>query len=622
MTPDGKKYEKRYYSDRSGGGERDRPTTSGFAPSLREKHTGFSPVRQVRPSTAGPASNRENLAMYLERMERILAEVQATHTDLLSRRNKRRNSRGSDVEERTTSSGQSSEPPEVETVPLDIDEILADASIEESPVKSPPRRLRDVLEARGRTPPRARLKSIQAARARTAAAKLEKTGNDNARAAAERRPSTAAKRTSALKKLRRVSARKRSVRQSNSQENTKGVQTGAGSDKGSPEGVIAVTSSTFCLNPDASAHALDQFGSNSKGIGSPMGSLGDTAADVSRMLLSESSVDDLKKEEDSLAMRAAVLGKLREMDAKTKAALLANLRRVLVRRRLQSKMGRSIVADIKHLIELIDGFGDETSASTLQNRQLELKMRNQFARDLSAKKRELLALLTTSRSLAPRVLKKPAVPVTPLKRLSKSLRIRNRPGTAPAPAASAGTGGGMIANKAVDVGRGTKIAWDEKENKKNGETARDQSGRESHNTGSRRGSKGSDTTGDESADADRGVEASDRDKPPTRMSFLKRKRAKVKMYKIPNYSHVKSVVDSHHVDYENDDISEAYFGADARPSTAPAASERDRTPAGGPRSSMVRNDFPIDDLKEILGLPSQGKETPASALGLPPTRCR
>ena len=93
----------------------------------------------------------------------------------------------------------------------------------------------------------------------------------------------------------------------------------------------------------------------------------------------------------------------------------------------------------------------------------ELKMRNQFARDLSAKKRELLALLTTSRSLAPRVLKKPAVPVTPLKRVSKSLRIRNRPGTAPAPAASTGTGGGMIANKAVDVGRGTKIAWDEKE---------------------------------------------------------------------------------------------------------------------------------------------------------------
>ena len=96
-----------------------------------------------------------------------------------------------------------------------------------------------------------------------------------------------------------------------------------------------------------------------------MGSLGDTAADVSRMLLSESSVDDLKKEEDLLAMRAAVLGKLRKMDAKTKAALLANLRRALVRRRLQSKMGRSIVADIKHLIELIDGFGDETSASTL-----------------------------------------------------------------------------------------------------------------------------------------------------------------------------------------------------------------------------------------------------------------
>ena len=55
VTLDGKKYEKRYYSDRSGGGERDRPTTSGFAPSLRERHTGFSPVRQVRPSTAGRA---------------------------------------------------------------------------------------------------------------------------------------------------------------------------------------------------------------------------------------------------------------------------------------------------------------------------------------------------------------------------------------------------------------------------------------------------------------------------------------------------------------------------------------------------------------------------------------
>ena len=122
VTPDGKKYERRSYSDgerrRAGAEERERPTTSGYGTSLRERHTGFSPVRhQVRPSTAGPTSNRENLAVYLERMERILAEVQATHTDLVSRRNNRRGSRlGSN---RSSPAKHEAPPPhQVATVPL------------------------------------------------------------------------------------------------------------------------------------------------------------------------------------------------------------------------------------------------------------------------------------------------------------------------------------------------------------------------------------------------------------------------------------------------------------------------------------------------------------------------
>ena len=117
VTPDGKKYERRSYSDgerrRAGAEERERPTTSGYGTSLRERHTGFSPVRhQVRPSTAGPTSNRENLAVYLERMERILAEVQATHTDLVSRRNNRRGSR-SGSNRRSPAKHEAPPPPQV-----------------------------------------------------------------------------------------------------------------------------------------------------------------------------------------------------------------------------------------------------------------------------------------------------------------------------------------------------------------------------------------------------------------------------------------------------------------------------------------------------------------------------
>ena len=107
-----------------------------------------------------------------------------------------------------------------------------------------------------------------------------------------------------------------------------------------------------------------------------------------------------------------------------------------MRRRLKSKLGRSVIADIKHLTALIQGFNDKGSSSSFQNRQLEEKMRVQFMRDLTLKKKELIKVLSTSQSLAPRVLRKPAVPVTPLKRVSKSLRIRNRPDTAPASGAS------------------------------------------------------------------------------------------------------------------------------------------------------------------------------------------
>ena len=109
-----------------------------------------------------------------------------------------------------------------------------------------------------------------------------------------------------------------------------------------------------------------------------------------------------------------------------------------------SAICRSVVADIKHLVELIDGCSDQqSSSSSFQDKQLEQKMKVQFTKDLALKKQELAKLVSTSQSLAPRVLKKPSVPVTPLKRISKSLRIRNRPGTAP-------PGGGSRNNTAAE----------------------------------------------------------------------------------------------------------------------------------------------------------------------------
>ena len=100
-----------------------------------------------------------------------------------------------------------------------------------------------------------------------------------------------------------------------------------------------------------------------------------------------------------------------------------------------------------------------------------------------------------------------------------------------------------------------------------------------------------------------------------RKTFLKRKRQKIKMYKIPNYSHVKSVVDSRH----EDDLQEqqpqgTFMYTQARPSTAPPMQTQQQEKPTGPASPLAaqQNDSPIDDLKKILGLKqnsnSHGKE--------------
>ncbi|QDZ21345.1 hypothetical protein HOP50_05g38760 [Chloropicon primus] len=632
VTPDGKRYERRYYSDGRGGkrGEDlDRPTTSGYVPSLRERHTGFSPVRQqVRPSTAGPTSNRENLAVYLERMERILAEVQATHTDLISRRNRRRGSRsdeGGDSNQSSPSPYQKGvRPQEVETVPLDIDEILADASIEEpeSPDVSPRRRLRDVLDINSEknSPVKARARSLgNRERIRSSIKVLERNSRRSreagAQAAAETRPSTASKRTSALKKLRRVSARKRSsVRQKSCDERTVG---GAASNQQKPcrpsperEGVIAVTSSTFCLNPQASVDLGDR-GRDFTPSKLPLDSEG----------LALEEAEEGTDAEDQERVRQRVLERLNGMDDNLRDALKATLKGTLTRRRLNSKLGRSIVADIKHLRELIDGFGDETSSSSLHNRQLELKMKTQFSRDLNLKKKELLKALSTSQALKPRVLQKPAVPVTPLKRVSKSLRIRNRPDTAPAMSASRkpslGPGASNQNSGGGGAGGSRKVAWGEKEN--NGAMREEatkkpdaQPPKPAFGGGEtkpvRRNSKGARSSSE--GEGEEEAEKSEAPQGNTKKAFLKRKRAKIKMYKIPNYSHVKPLVDSHHDD-ERDASEPRQYDHPARPATAPALVEKSATPP-------QQYDSPIDDLKEILGL-SHGKEStffrPRSAAG-------
>lgn len=635
VTPDGKRYEKRYYSDRRGGrrGEDlDRPTTSGYASSLRERRTGFSPVRQqVRPSTAGPTSNRENLAVYLERMERILAEVQATHTDLISRRNKRRGSRsdeGGDSNQSSPSPYQKSVPTqEVETVPLDIDEILADASIEEpeSPDVSPRRRLRDVLDINSEknSPVKARGRSLgNRERIRSSIKVLERNSRRSreagAQTTAEARPSTASKRTSALKKLRRVSARKRSsVRQKSCDQRTGG----AASNEQKPcrpspehEGVIAVTSSTFCLNPKAIVDLGDHDGGFNPSK-SPLDSEGLALQEVE-----EGGTDA----EDQERVRQRVLERLNGMGDNLKDALKANLKGALTRRRLNSKLGRNIVADIKHLRELIDGFGNETSSSSLHNRQLELKMKTQFSRDLILKKKELLKVLSTSQALKPRVLQKPAVPVTPLKRVSKSLRIRNRPETAPAISASQKPSLGPGANKQNSGGGGAggsrKVAWGEKENndvlveeatkKPDAELPKAAFGG-GEKKPVRRISKGARSSSEGEGEEKPEAENLEAPRGNTKKAFLKRKRAKIKMYKIPNYSHVKPLVDSHHDD-ERDASESREYDYPARPATAPALVEKSATPP-------QQYDSPIDDLKEILGL-SRGKESttffrPRSAAG-------
>ena len=289
-----------------------------------------------------------------------------------------------------------------------------------------------------------------------------------------------------------------------------------------------------------------------------------------------------------------------------------------------------MVADIKHLVELIDGCSDENSSSSLQNMQLEQKMKVQFIKDLALKKQELAKLVSTSQALAPRVLKKPSVPVTPLKRISKSLRIRNRPGTAP-------VGGSRNTTKKADFSENDhssagnkalgqrRTAWGESERsagdmehpakKEEVKQSRGRTTTQSKSSGSlakgkSQGLNKTDTTSDgpkkgdseEEGSSSKGQEEKDKKK-----AFLKRKRQKVKMYKIPNYSHVKSVVDSRHNDEHDDQAQDTYMHTQARPSTAPPMqTQQEKTPL-----VAQQNDSPIDDLKKILGLKqknSHGKE--------------
>ena len=599
--------------------------------------------------------------MYLERMERILAEVQATHTDLISRRSRRTLSRQTPEKEGPSPHHrhqylQQTTPTNVETVPLDIDEILADASIEtpdqgrRSPVgmTSPPRRLREILESNNvspvpssaKTPPVSGLKKRNWGRGGRldfdtrigTGASPSKNGEEESPSiiinnsnvsvnvvssnSKGLRPSSAARRSSALKKLRKVSARNRSVRQSSSYGRSASVSGGQKplerrrskkKQEDEKEGVIAVTSSTFCLNHQHQ-EAGGQAGGNESHISQ---AVRETAANMAEVLL----VDGIGMHkaqaqggEDQASLeqiRERVLRALDGMEAKTKEALAANLRRALVRRRLKSKLGRSVIADIKHLTALIQGFNDKGSSSSFQNRQLEEKMRVQFMRDLTLKKKELIKVLSTSQSLAPRVLRKPAVPVTPLKRVSKSLRIRNRPDTAPASGAWKSRNTRVEAKDSTTGASGTSEAGARKSARAwgNGAEEKNLDAKKSKSVAQGTSSSTSPELEIEATSKEGGSvqKINDAAKADSKKVFLKRKRQKVKMYKIPNYSHVKPLVNSHHNDEQEDDP-EGYMYTEARPATAPATNDRGKV-------SLDQVDSPIDDLKEILGLKHlQGKE--------------
>ena len=307
---------------------------------------------------APTTSNRENLAMYLQRMERILAEVQATHTDLISRRIKRKGRQervGSEESGRSPPrpSHRQQPPAQVETVPLDIDEILADASIESaspSPVRTPPRRLRAFLGSPNKT----HRSPISLSRLRrtpdrrkdvTPERNMNENNNRNETSAHIARPGTASRRSSALRKLRKVSARNRSVRQNHAAETTHRKQqekrrinaTKKKVESPEHEGVIAVTSSTFCLKP---GQLQDRQAWNRSYSQSPEEAVRQTAANMAGVLLKDENKEGSPDELDSESVRQAVLEKLEGMGASLRASLAANFKRALVRRRLNSKLGR------------------------------------------------------------------------------------------------------------------------------------------------------------------------------------------------------------------------------------------------------------------------------------------
>ena len=201
------------------------------------------------------------------------------------------------------------------------------------------------------------------------------------------------------------------------------------------------------------------------------------------------------------------------------------------------------------------------------------------------------------------------------RKASKSLRIRNRPDTAPTTGARNQRSGIGVTGTKTKVDRNRRTAWGEKDGsgrktskgdiKMEGQAA-DGVGRssssaekEERRSTSRRNSR--------EADQPQEFEEPSSTNEQVKKTFLKRKRQKIKMYKIPNYSHVKPLVDSRHFE-DQDEASELYMTyTRARPASAPPPASQEKTPSGSMTQQQV--DSPIDDLKDILGLKhSQGKE--------------
>ena len=486
-------YSKRSYQDLASGSgrhEEARPSTSAYRRPGVGEHGGplgtdARPPMRERPSTsAGELSGRENLSMYLERMEKILAEVQATHSDLIKRRERKSQAKAPQSETpehpRKPKVEKRNSTREIRTVPIDLSEILLTTASPEPEQRAPPRSSgrhasREADAPRAHPKPRRREHSAASHAPKTAQPVVARRDDapprpSSASAADQDRSGTSgggtsSRRFKALRKLRSVSARNRTQRAASSLASASGSHPAEGKEnadlsnaqRASPtiggddspvqvldRGIIAVTSSTFCVakKPDAipapprrplpaqppppslETKAQIPGASHEAAPNAPLPRQARGGGTTTR----NASGGEASAGRD---VRGGRVGATPEGAGGTEATaapldprvarLGAYLKGGLVRRRLRSRPARDCISDIGHLRDLIANFSaPETSPAA---RQSEATMRAQCLKDLRGKKANLVAILTTSR---PPVRKKKPPPTS-----HPAPNTRERPATAP-----------------------------------------------------------------------------------------------------------------------------------------------------------------------------------------------